>query len=256
MQENTDIIDNLVSIITPAYNSSKYIEECIESVLNQTYQNWEMLIVNDHSTDNTQQIVEEYIKKDNRIKLYNQKSNRGVAFARNTALELSKGRYVAFLDSDDTWKPKKLEVQLNFMLKNNYGFTFTSYETINSNPNGKKKIYRVPHKINYNQYIKNTIIGNLTVVMDKKLLGEISVEYGDLEDVLTWMKYLKMGYPSYGLNENLACYRITKNSVSNNKFKNAKKYFWCLRNRQNLSVLQSIYCQFFYLFNATKKRLI
>lgn len=256
MGETTNKFNHLVSVITPAYNSAEYVEECIESVLNQTYQNWEMLIVNDKSTDNTQSILELYTKRDPRIKLLNQKKNTGAAAARNKALELSKGRFVAFLDSDDAWKPKKLERQLQFMHENKYGFTFTSYEIMNHKSLEKKKIFRVPEKINYNQYLRNTIIGNLTVIMDKEILGNIRVEVGYLEDVLTWMKYLRQGHIAYGLDENLALYRVTEKSVSSNKFKNAKRYFWCLREKQNLSLIKSVYCQIGYMFNAIKKRLI
>jgi len=256
MGETIHKTNHLVSVITPAYNCSDYIEECIESVLNQTYQNWEMIIVNDKSTDNTQSIIESYVKKDSRIKLYNQEKNSGAAFARNKALELSQGRLIAFLDSDDAWKVSKLERQLEFMFKNKYGFTFTSYEIMSDKPLDKKKIFNVPEKITYNQYLKNTIIGNLTVVMDKELIGDIRVEVGYLEDVLTWMKYLKQGHIAYGLNENLAMYRVAENSVSSNKFRNAMRYFWCLREKQKLSIVQCIYCQIGYMYNATKKRLL
>lgn len=121
----------LVSIITPVYNSSKYIDQCIESVLSQTYSNWEMIVVNDKSTDNSRAIIEEYVRKDPRIKLFNNEKNMGVAATRNKALEVSKGRFVAFLDSDDFWAPRKLERQIDFMINNNYGFTFTAYEIFN-----------------------------------------------------------------------------------------------------------------------------
>lgn len=245
----------LVTIITPAYNCSAYIEECIESVLSQTYQNWEMIIINDKSTDQTQSIVERYVEKDNRIKLYHQEKNTGAAIARNKAIELSKGRFIAFLDSDDIWKPNKLENQINFMINNNYGFTFTSYEFM-SDSSKQAKIVRVPKKINYYQYLKNTIIGNLTVIMDKEKFKEIRVEIGYLEDVLTWMKYLKQGHIAYGLDENLACYRVAQNSVSSNKLRNAKRYFWCLREKQKLSLIKCIYFEIGYMFNAVKKRLI
>lgn len=256
MEETFYNNNQLVSVITPAYNCEKYIEECIESVLNQTYNNWEMIIVNDKSSDNTQSIIESYVEKDSRIRLFNQEKNAGVAAARNKALELSEGRFVAFLDSDDAWKSNKLEKQLGFMLENSYGFTFTAYEIMSDKPEEKKKIFRVPEKINYYQYLKNTIIGNLTVVMDKEILGDIRVEVGYLEDVLTWMKYLKEGHIAHGLNENLAIYRVTKNSISSNKFRNAKRYFWCLRQKQKLPLIRSIYCQIGYMFNATKKRLM
>lgn len=246
--------DYLVSVITPAYNSADYIEECIESVLNQTYKNWEMIIINDKSIDNTQSIVESYVKIDPRVKLFNQEKNAGVATARNRALELSKGRFVAFLDSDDVWKASKLEWQIKYMLKNNYGFTFTSYEVIGKKAINRKRLVKVPEKIDYNRYLRNTIIGNSTVIMDKEILGDIKVETGNLEDVLTWMKYLRQGHIAYGLNENLAMYRVSKDSVSSNKLRNAKRYFLCLR-EQKLSYPKSIFCQIGYMFNAIKKRL-
>lgn len=245
----------LVSVITPAYNCAQYIEDCIESVLKQTYSNWEMIIVNDKSTDNTQEVIEKYISQDSRIKLYNQEVNTGAAVARNKAIQLSKGRFIAFLDSDDKWKPDKLEKQIPFMLENKYAFTFTSYEIMNDNKENKKKIFRAPSEITYKQYLKNTIIGCLTVVMDKEILGEIKVEVGHLEDVLTWMSYLKKGHTAYGLDENLAEYRVVQNSVSSNKFKNAKRYYLCLRNEQQLSMPNSIYCQVWYMLNAIKKRM-
>lgn len=246
----------LVSIITPAYNCEKYIKECIDSVINQTYQNWEMIIVDDKSTDSTRIILEEYTKKDKRIKVYYQENNSGAAAARNKAINMSNGRFIAFLDSDDAWKSNKLSSQIAFMLENNYGFTFTTYEIMNKTNTEKIKIIRAPKQISYNQYLKNTIIGCLTVVMDKEILGNIEVEYGFLEDVLTWMKYLKNGHIAYGLDMNLADYRVAENSVSSNKIKNAKRYFICLRKKQNLSLIRSIYCHFCYMFNATKKRLI
>ncbi|WP_346920350.1 glycosyltransferase family 2 protein [Clostridium sp. UBA7339] len=255
MNEKKGYTEHLVSVITPAYNCEKYIKECMDSVINQTYQNWEMIIVNDKSTDNTKEIVEEYIKRDSRIMIYNQEVNTGAAVARNKAIEISRGRFIAFLDSDDAWKSNKLERQINFMIDNNYAFTFTSYEIMSDKPEGQKKIFHAPKKINYNQYLKNTIIGCLTVIMDKEVLGEVKVEIGHLEDVLTWMKYLKKGNIAYGLDENLAEYRVAENSVSSNKFKNAKRYYACLRERQNLPLLKSLYCQIGYMFNATKKRL-
>lgn len=246
---------HLISVITPAYNCEEYIEECIESVINQSYHNWEMIIVNDKSTDDTQSIVESYEKEDSRIRLINLENNSGAATARNKALETSKGRFVAFLDSDDMWKSNKLERQLDFMLKNKYGFTFTSYEIMSKTLKNKRKIIRVPEKISYNQYLKNTIIGNLTVVMDKELIGDVKIEVGYLEDVLTWMKYLNEGIIAYGLDENLAIYRIAENSVSSNKIQNAKRYFWCLREKQNLTLSKSLYYQSSYIFNALKKRI-
>lgn len=244
-----------VSIIVPAYNSELYIEDCINSVLSQTYDNWEMIIVNDCSTDNTGQIIETYCLKDNRIKLYNQSENKGVTEARNKAIKLSKGRFVAFLDSDDLWKSTKLEEQINFMVNNNYAFTFTAYEILKDKEEYEGRIFSVPNSINYYGYLKDTIIGNLTVILDQQLIGKVTVEDGPLEDVRTWMKYLNQGYLAYGLNKNLATYRVSKHSVSGNKIQNAYRYFRILRDTQNLSISKSLYFHSNYLKNAIIKRI-
>ena len=127
IENKQEYVNDLVSIITPAYNAAEYIAETIESVLAQTYPKWEMLIVNDCSTDNTATIVQNYVNKDNRIKLINLKQNSGAAVARNTAIQNAKGRYIAFLDSDDLWKKEKLQKQLNFMQQNGYAFTFHNF---------------------------------------------------------------------------------------------------------------------------------
>ncbi|ASA23812.1 glycosyltransferase family 2 protein [Paenibacillus donghaensis] len=253
---NRIVDNNLVSIITPAYNCEKYIEECIESVRKQTYENWELIIINDKSTDLTEKKIIEYCKTDSKIKLLNLETNMGAAAARNYGIKNSSGRFIAFLDSDDAWKSEKLEKQINFMLINNYSFTFTAYEIISEKKSDKVKIFHVPEKIGYREYLGNTIIGCLTVIMDKEILGEIEFETGYLEDVLTWMKYLKQGHFAYGLDINLAEYRVVENSVSSNKLQNATRYYNCLRKRQGLSVMKSVYFQSGYMFNALKKRIL
>lgn len=247
--------DSLVSIIVPAYNAEQYISECIDSVLFQDYQDWELIIVNDKSTDNTKNIVLNYIKVDKRIKLFNQPTNKGVSAARNRAIQESNGRFIAFLDSDDRWKKNKLSEQLKFMKENNYAFVFTSYETFETNSKAKKLI-SVPNKITYKEYLGNTIIGNLTVILDKRYIKNIFIPEGELEDVQTWMYYLKSGIIAYGLDKNLAEYRISNDSVSANKLKNAIKYYKLLRNTQDLSILQAIKYHISYSLNAIKKRSI
>lgn len=246
----------LVSVITPAYNCEMTIAETIESVINQTYNNVEMVIVDDCSTDNTVETIHRFTEKDDRVKLITQHRNQGAAAARNTAIENSNGRFIAFLDSDDVWKPHKLEKQISFMLENNYYFTFTSYEIMKSSSELTGRIFHAPHSIDYVGYLKNTIIGNLTVIMDKYHFGEIRVENGHLEDVLTWMHYLKGGAIAYGLDDNLASYRVSAKSKSGNKIKNAKRYFWCLRVKQELPIYKCLYFESCYLFNAIKKRVV
>lgn len=244
----------LVSIITPAYNCEKYIIETIESVLAQTYMNWEMIIVNDVSKDNTEEIIKEYIEKDMRIKLINLKENSGAAVARNTAIGIAKGRFIAFLDSDDRWKKDKLEKQLKFMINNKYGFTFTSYEYIRDENNDKEKIFSVPKSLNYSQALKNTVIGCLTVIIDKEIVGDFRmplVRRG--QDNLTWLMLLEKGNIAYGLNENLAEYRRVEGSLSNNKFKALKRQWFNYRKVIKLPLLKCIYYYCFYILNNLKK---
>lgn len=254
---NTDMIENagLVSVIMPAYNCADTVAESIKSVLRQTYHNWELLIVNDASTDRTGWVIARYEKADPRIRCITQEKNAGAAAARNAAIAESKGRFLAFLDADDLWKPKKLEKQLSFMLAGGYAFTFTAYELFKTTADRCRKVFCVPESVNYKQYLKNTIIGNLTVMMDCAQMGKIQVQPGMLEDVMTWMHYLNQGYTAYGLNENLASYRVDKASRSGNKAKNAGRYYRCLRDVRKLSIVQSCICECCYLFHALKKRL-
>ncbi len=250
---NSNIKMPLVSVIMPAYNCADTIAESIESVRVQTYNSWELIIVNDCSIDDTQSIVEEYLSSDPRIHLINHEKNGGSAKARNTAISNASGRFIAFLDSDDLWKPNKLTRQIDYMLRNNFCFTFTSYEIL-KDKNTKRKVFNVPYSVNYHQYLKNTIIGNLTVVIDKSQIEDFHVVSGDLEDVLTWMYYLRLGISAYGINENLASYRVRATSKSGDKIKNARRYFECLKRQEGISSLYRVFCEVNYIFNAIKKR--
>lgn len=241
--------DILVSIITPVYNSEKYIGETIKSVLAQTHQNWEMLIADDCSKDNTAEIIKSF--NDERIKYIKLDNNSGAAVARNVSLEKAKSKIIAFLDADDMWKPEKLEKQLKFMLDNNYGFTFTGYEILRE---GENKVINVPSKLNYGQFMKNTIIGTLTVMMNKDIVGEVRlVNVKKDHDSMTWAKILREGNLAYGLNESLSYYRKVEGSISNNKFKAAKNHWNNCRNIEKLSVPKCLYYFFFYGLNAVKK---
>ena len=170
-------MEDLVSIIVPVYNSEKFIEDTINTVKQQTYKNWELILVNDCSTDKSKEIIEEYIKKDEKMKLINLEKNSGAAIARNTGIEKAKGRYIAFLDADDLWNKEKLEKQIKFMKDNDYKFTFTGYEFADENGRGNGKIVKVPEKINYKKALKNTTIWTSTVMFDiKKLNKELITE--------------------------------------------------------------------------------
>lgn len=238
-----------VSIITPVYNSEKYIADAINSVLSQTYGNWEMIIADDCSTDNTANIIKQFA--DPRLRYICLKENSGAAIARNIALENANGRFIAFLDSDDTWKPEKLEKQLKFMLDNNIGFSFTAYEILGEK---KNKMIKVPQKLNYSQFMKNTIIGTLTVMINRDIVGDIRlVNIKKDHDSMTWAKILREGHLAFGLNESLAYYRKVEGSISNNKYVAAKNHWRNCRNIEKISFIKCLYFFIFYIVNAVKK---
>ena len=247
--------NNLISVITPAYNCANTIEETILSVKSQTYKNWEMLIVDDCSKDNTVEIVKRYSLEDHRIKLICLEQNSGSATARNTAIQHATGKYIALLDSDDLWKPEKLERQLRFMETHRYAFTFTAYDIFKNASDVGRRIFEVPKSINYKQYLRNSIIGCLTVMVDKDQIPDFHMESGYLEDVLTWMYYLKNGVVAYGLNENLASYRLSSGSKSAKKIKNAQRYYECLKQQDGVGTPLRLFSQIGYIYHAIKKRL-
>ena len=258
-QINTDelclqYVDGLVSIITPAYNAAAYIAETIESVLAQTYLNWEMLIANDCSKDNTPEIVESYAAKDKRIKLINLKQNSGAALARNTAIQNAKGRYIAFLDSDDLWKKEKLQKQIQFMQQNGYAFIYSSYEHFKGTKENIQHQVQIPKSLNYNQALKGNQIGCLTVMLDRKQIANIHFTTQKHEDYILWLNILKQGITAYGIQESFALYRTgNSKSISGNKMQSALWTWKVYRDNQKLSVLKSMYYMLFYVVSGLKK---
>lgn len=220
-------MDELVSIIMPSYNTAKYIEETIKSVINQTYTKWELIIVDDCSKDCTDEIVSKF--DDIRIKYLKNEKNSGAARSRNRALKEAKGKYIAFLDSDDLWLPKKLELQIKFMKDNNYYFTYTNYEEIDEDSNSLKKIVTGPKRITKFGMFNYCWIGCLTVMYDAEKIGLIQIE--DLKknnDYAMWLKVIRKE-KCYLLNENLAKYRRGRSgSISNHKAINLIKYHYLL----------------------------
>lgn len=250
--------EDLVSIITPVYNCEKLIEETIECVLNQTYKNWEMILVDDCTPDNSAEIIKKYAKKDKRIKYIKLKENGGAAIARNKALEESKGRFIAYLDADDLWKKEKLEHQVEFMKKNNYAFTCTDYEKIDEEGKSLNKIVRIPKRVNYNLFLRNTIIQTVGVMVDTKITGKEIIVMPNIrrrQDAATWCQLLKNGYDCYEVPENLSYYRVVSNSLSSNKFKAVKMNWYWYRKIEKLSFFKTCYCFIGYAFNAVKKRI-
>lgn len=251
-------LDIKVSIITPVYNSDVFLKDTIESVINQTYQSWEWIIVDDCSTDNSNQIIEKYLLTDKRIKYYQLEQNSGAAVARNYALEKAKGRFIAYLDADDIWNENKLQKQLEFMIRNGYGFSCTDYEVINEDGESKGKIVKMPRKVDYNLYLRNTIIQTVGVMVDSDLVDRELLEMPLIrrrQDAATWCRVLKAGFHCYGLSESLASYRRVSRSLSSNKFKAVKGTWYLYRNIERLSLLKSIFCFVGYAWNACKKRI-
>ena len=249
-------MNELISIITPSYNSEKYLKECIESVLNQTYSNWEMLLVDDASIDGSRSIIESYSSKESRIKTILLDENSGAAKARNIAIDRSEGRYIAFLDSDDIWFSEKLEIQLMFMRDNKYAFTFSSYDVITEDALRVVSRISAPIKISYSQYLKNTIIGCLTVMIDKSKFDNIKMPIlRSSHDMALWLDLLREREYAYGIQQSLAQYRSVKSSNTSNKFKAACDVWKVYRDHESLNFLYSIYNFMFYVVNAFKKRI-
>lgn len=244
----------LVSIITPVYKAEKFIEETIKSVQGQTYSNWEMLLVDDVSPDHSVEIIQQYIAEDDRIKLIQLEENSGAAIARNTAIKHSKGKYIAFLDSDDLWLPEKLMKQVRFMQEGNKSFSFTAYGIIKEDGLKTGKEVRVPENINYDGLLKNTIIGCLTVMLDKEQIGKIEMlNIRTRQDFVLWLDILKRGHLAHGLDEVLAYYRKVEGSISSNKIKTAKRNWYVYREIEKLSLPKAVYSFIGYAFNALKK---
>lgn len=246
--------DKLVSIITPSYNSEEYIKYTIASVQKQTYPHWEMIIVDDCSSDNSFQIAELYSKKDNRIKVFKNESNKGVAYTRNVGLSKARGRFIAFVDSDDLWSPFKLERQLSYMKDNSYFFTYTNYQIFNDSTGYKGKIVCGPKVMNANDVLKNTAIGCLTVMVDRVQVGEFSMPLIDhMEDNATWYNILKKGHKAYRLDEVLSYYRDRSNSLSSNKINAAISQWSVYRNYFSFSFVRSLWYFSNYASNAILK---
>ena len=212
---------DLISIVVPVYNAEKFLDDTINTVLDQTYTNWELLLINDCSKDNSKEIYKKY-KNDKRIIWYDQEQNGGAAVARNKGIEISCGEYLCFLDSDDLWDKEKLEKQIKFIKENDYVFTFTGYEFADENgkPTGKK-VY-VPNKISYKQALKNTTIWTSTVMFNMNKLTKEDIYMPNVrrgQDTATWWKVLKKIDYAYGLNEILSFYRRTNDTLSSNKIK-------------------------------------
>lgn len=238
---------NLVSIITPTYNCGPFIAETMDSVLAQSYTDWEMIIVDDCSTDDTRAIVERYQAKDSRFIYHCLEQNSGAAVARTRAMELAKGEYMAFLDSDDLWTPDKLERQLKFMQDHDYAFSCTAYEQIDEQGAPLGKVIKTVPKTDYNRLLLDCPVGNSTVMYSVAKMGKFQVpNIRKRNDDALWLQMLKKEKYIHGMPDVLMRYRIRSGSISANKLK-VIKYHWILyREIEHLSVLRSCFHIFWW----------
>ncbi|AKE52344.1 glycosyl transferase [Kangiella geojedonensis] len=231
----------LVSIIMPAHFAEKHIWSSVESVMKQSHTNWELFIIDDCSKDNTLSVIRNLASQDERIKVVSLEKNVGPAMARNAGLKKARGRYIAFLDSDDYWLPNKLQRSLEAMKNNSADFIYTSYRRVDSENNKLGRFIHVPKSMTYSKLLGNTAITTSTVVYDSSVIGKVYMQDVYYDDFACWLEILKRGGKAYGLNEDLTRYRLTGiDSVSGNKINSAKKVWWQLRHHEKLGLISAI----------------
>ena len=242
-----------VSVIMPAFNSERFIKSSIDSVINQKYQFWNLLVINDGSTDNTASIVNAISGFDDRVQLVNNQGVKGAAGARNYGLECATGDYVAFIDSDDIWHPEKLLKQLSIMRDKGADFSYTSYEIIDEYDD-KKNSYIVPETIDYEKLLKQNVVGCSTVIISRKLVERhrFTTEFYH-EDYCMWLDFLKNQYNTVGIKEPLVKWRSISGSRSHDKRNSAKRRWQIYRVYLKLPFLKSLKFFLHYMFNGVKK---
>lgn len=249
----------MISIIVPVYNVKKYIPETIESVRNQTYTDWELLLVEDQSTDGTAEVITDYLSKinDERIRLIRLPRNEGAANARNQGVKAAGGRYIAYLDADDLWEREKLAKELAFMEAKKAGFVFTGYEFADEKGVGLGKIVHVPESLDYKRALKNTTIFTSTVLFDTAVIPKELLEMPSVksEDTALWWKILRQGYKAYGLDENLVKYRRIGKSLSSNKLRAIARIWHLYRRTEGLGICQSAWNFCFWALRAVLRRI-
>ena len=212
--------NSLVSIITPVYNASRFLEKTAQSVFEQTYSDWEWILVDDCSTDDSWEILQELKNQDSRVRIYKNPINLNAGKTRNFAIEQATGRFIAFLDSDDMWHKDKLEIQIKFMLDNDYHFTHTAFGYLDEQGNRIKSTFQVNPIVNYKHLLKNSEIGCCTAIYDAEKIGKRYMsEHARRQDYVLWLSILRSGTNAYGIDKELAYYRLVKNSLSSKKHK-------------------------------------
>jgi len=236
-----DMTDDLVSIITPAYRAAHVIGDTVRSVLAQTHGNWELLIAEDCSPDDTRQVVRGWTEADPRIRLIEMPRNGGPAAARNAALEQARGRWLAFLDSDDLWLPTKLERTIAFARKRDAAFAFTGFRRISADGSRTGRYIGVPPRLTYRQLLGNTAIATSTVLLDARRVGTIRMRKTYYDDFHCWLQILKQGHVAFGLDEDLMRYRVLDRSVSRNKRRSARHVWAAYHDLEQFGFAKSLW---------------
>ena len=247
----------IVSVIVPVYNAAEFIEETIRTVQAQSLGEWELLLVDDCSNDNSCDIIERYMALDSRIQLIRQEKNGGAAAARNTGVLKARGRYICFLDADDLWESDKLSSELAFMEERGAGFAFTGYEFADEQGMGLGKTVHVPQTISYRQALKNTTIFTSTVMIDTDKIDreDIYMPQIESEDTATWWHILKKYGAGYGLDRALVKYRRSVGTLSSNKLVAIRRIWNLYRRQEGLSIIKSLYCMCFWAIRAVLRRI-
>ncbi len=253
----------IVSIIVPVYNAEQFIRQTINCVQAQTYTNWELLLVDDCSSDKSREYIQEKSSTDQRIKLVSLKKNSGAAEARNRGVKEACGQYICYLDADDIWLPDKLVVEVESLRdiqrteNTNAGFVFMSYEFADVSGEGLGKVVHVPRRITYRQALKNTTIFTSTVMIDREKIPDEDIYMPQIasEDTAAWWRILKRHGAGYGIDKNLVRYRRSADTLSSNKLTAVKRIWNLYRRQEKLSVAESVYCMFFWAFRAVLRRI-
>jgi teichuronic acid biosynthesis glycosyltransferase TuaG len=248
-----DYDPSLVSVITPAYRAARFLPETVASVQAQSWQNWEMVVAEDCSSDDTRDILLALAAREPRLKPILQPRNQGPAAARNAALAAARGRFIAFLDADDLWLPQKLERQLAFMRETGAAFSFTCYRRISADGSQIGHLIRIPNRLDYRDLLKNTAIATSSVIIDRATTGPLSMTCTYYDDYALWLSLTKRGHVAYGLQEDLMRYRVVNNSVSRNKWRSAYWVWRLYRDIEGLSLTKSSWCFAHYALNGVLK---
>jgi len=249
-----------VSIIVPVYNASAYIEQTIKMVFEQTYDDFELILIDDNSTDDSLYVINKTITMNNlssKVVVIENEKNLGAASSRNAGIERALGRYIAFLDADDVWICDKLESQVEFMEKENAAFSYTSYEFGDENANPTGKVVRALSELDFKMALTRTIIFTSTVMFDlaKIKKEDIYMPIIESEDTATWWSILKKGYVARGFDKVMTIYRRPRKSLSSNKFKAIKRIYGLYINIADLPRCKAICCMFMWAFRATLRRI-